>query len=207
MVLRRRAARSRRDRLPGAAFVPAFALGLAALAFANACALAQEQAMAGVAASVAQVVPAPAPAPAPAAGTRVYLSVDRDGHATFSDHAQPGAAILSVRQYDITPDPRSQVRANAEREYWRARSDAFAQRQRNRERDLDLAMARASRTQPERSLPWADVPVRRYFRVSPAAIGAPPGAATATASPYQGGPGAASRAGAAFIGSGFAAAR
>ena len=157
---------------------------------------------------LALLVSASPAALAEAAGTRIFMSVDRNGNATFSDHAQPGAASLSVRTYETPADAQSQARARAEREYWRAQADAFAQRQRarERERERDLARANTARTQ-EPPVYWADVPVRRYFRAGPPhSVGVvPQGPAAATT--YQGGPGAASRAGAAFIGSGFAGAR
>lgn len=148
----------------------------------------------------------------PTAATRVYLFVDREGNATFSDHAQPGAPAQQIRTYEFAGDTQAQERARAEREYWRARSDAFAQRQQARERDLERAAAIAARNRTERTPAWADMPVRRYFTV-PAPVaqgwGTPRGAPSTggSGSTYQGGPGAASRAGAAFIGSGFAGAR
>ena len=178
-----------------------FLPGLAAQALADPLAPAQGPAVETVAGGAAKTsLPA---------GTRIYLSVDHEGNATFSDHAQPGAARLDVRTYDTAPDPGARARAIAERDYWRAQADAFAIRQRARERQLDrdLTRAQAARAQPERAVPWADVPVRRYYRVAPAPAmpGASPGVTLAPT--YQGGPGAASRAGAAFIGSGFAGAR
>lgn len=155
---------------------------------------------------LALLVSASPAAHAQAAGTRIFMSVDRDGNATFSDHAQPGAASLSVRTYETPAEAQSQARARAEREYWRAQADAFAQRHSARERERDLARANTARIQ-EPPVYWADVPVRRYFRAGPPhSVGVvPQGPAAATT--YQGGPGAASRAGAAFIGSGFAGAR
>lgn len=139
--------------------------------------------------------------------TRVHVARTADGQLIFSDQPAEGAQPLAVRTYAAASDEQALARARANRDYWRAQADAFAHRQRARERDRDRAAAMAARAPVQRAVPWADVPVRRYVRVGPATTVATVTTGAGTLGSYQGGPGAASRAGAAFIGSGFAGAR
>ena len=138
------------------------------------------------------------------AGTRIYQSIDRDGNATFADHAQPGAQSLSVRTYEFTPDAGARDLARAEREYWRSRDEAFAQRQQAREQALAAERA-AARSTASVGQNWADQRLRFYSRRGSGPVFQHPLVVRPT--PYSGSPGAASRSPAAFIGSGFSTAR
>ncbi|MBP6814945.1 MAG: hypothetical protein KA169_08675 [Burkholderiaceae bacterium] len=138
------------------------------------------------------------------AGTRIYQSIDRDGNATFADHAQPGAQSLSVRTYEFTADGGARDLARAEREYWRSRDEAFAQRQQAREQAL-VAERAAARASPPAGQSWADQRLRFHSRRGSGLVFQHPLAVRPA--PYSGSPGAASRSPAAFIGSGFSTAR
>ena len=167
------------------------------------CAAAMSLSLAAAAASQPGAAAGPGASIAPA-GTRIYQSIDRDGNATFADHAQPGAQSLSVRTYEFTPDAGARELARAEREYWRSRDEAFAQRQQAREQALAAERA-AARSTPSVGPSWADQRLRFYSRRGSGPMFQHPLVARPT--PYSGSPGAASRSPAAFIGSGFSTAR
>jgi hypothetical protein len=67
--------------------------------------------------------------------TGVYRSVLKDGSVVFSDRPLEATKSMTVMQYGTASDPAEVARR--ERDYWRQRSEAFAERSRAREKELE----------------------------------------------------------------------
>jgi hypothetical protein len=65
----------------------------------------------------------------------VYRSKMSDGTIVFSDRPLENSSNMTVSYYGPGPDGAEQARR--ERDYWRQRSEAFAERQRARDKDLE----------------------------------------------------------------------
>jgi hypothetical protein len=78
----------------------------------------------------------------------VYKSTLSDGTIVFSDRPLEKSTGVTVAHYSSGPDAAEIARK--ERDYWRQRSDAFAERQLARDRDLE-ATRRASITADKRN--------------------------------------------------------
>ncbi len=139
---------------------------------------------------------------AQAQGQRIYVSQDSEGRTVLSDQPVPGAPLAQVRTYPTG----SATAARAERDHWRAQDRAFAQR--HREREELAARERIAAAQSARERRYAET-VDAYGWPRRVVIGGAPVTVPrgAVAPVYGGGPGAASRAPSAFLGSGFATAR
>lgn len=164
-----------------------------------------------IAADKARNTPMPIPAgdsapqaPGHAGATVIYRSLMPDGRLVLSDRPAPGASQVEASAYAaanaVTP---SAARAAQEREYWRAQSEAFAERHREREMALEARRAHqaelAARTaaMQEPAL-YGGYPI--FYRT--ARFGAPGFAGVPTQ--YTSSPGAAQNRSGGFIGSGFA---
>ncbi|MFT4102982.1 MAG: hypothetical protein QM674_18510 [Burkholderiaceae bacterium] len=88
----------------------------------------------------------------PAPTRTIHWAINRDGSVELGDRPKAGPAVRQgVQTYAGTSSAEASARAQRERDYWRAQSDAFAARQRERDRELDArrdeALARVERQQ------------------------------------------------------------
>ncbi|MFT3802935.1 MAG: hypothetical protein QM766_17175 [Burkholderiaceae bacterium] len=74
----------------------------------------------------------------PAPTRTIHWAINRDGSVELGDRPKAGPVVRQgVETYTGTSSAEASARAQRERDYWRAQSDAFAARQRERDRELD----------------------------------------------------------------------